>query len=68
MREADKTRENREKLKRQLQKKELEECTFKPNINRKTSNPSLCNVNKFDQPPLYERAHDIVKLKQERVH
>jgi hypothetical protein len=48
MREADKKRENREKLKRQLQDKELEECTFKPNINRKTSQPTLVNLNKFD--------------------
>ena len=69
MREADKKRENREKLKRQLQDKELEECTFKPNINRKTSQPTLVNLNKFDQDrvPLHERAHEILKQKQDRV-
>ena len=37
MRETENKREKREKLKRHLQDKELEECTFHPNINRKTS-------------------------------
>lgn len=65
MREADKKREKREKLKRYLQEKELEECTFRPNINRKTTHPTLVNLNKFDQDrvPLHERANEIVKQK-----
>ena len=61
-READKTREKREKLKRKLQEKEFEECTFRPNINRKSENPAIVNLNKFEaRAPLYERANEILK-------
>jgi hypothetical protein len=45
--EAEKTREKREKLRRQLAEKELEECTFHPNINRKSKEPTLVNLNKL---------------------
>jgi len=58
---ADKQREKRERLRRQQQEKELEECTFHPNINRKSDHPTLVNLNKLQQAPLHERAHSILK-------
>ncbi len=67
--EADKRREKREKLKREQQELELQDCTFQPNINRKTSNPTIVNLKKFDEgrTPLHERVQEIQKQRQERI-
>lgn len=67
--ENERKKEKREKLKREQQDKEMSECTFHPNINRKTSHPTLVNPNKFDQDrvPLHERATEILKRKQDKI-
>ena len=45
--EADLRREKRERLRRRQIEQEMGDCTFKPNINRKSSAPSIVNINKL---------------------
>ena len=47
----------------------MQHCTFKPNINRKTTAPSIVNINKLEaeRVPLHERANDIQRERQERI-
>lgn len=60
MHEADLRREKRERLRRRQIEQEMGDCTFKPNINRKSSAPSIVNINKLDdRVPLHERAQEI---------
>ena len=43
----------------------MQECTFKPNINRKTENPAIVNIKKFEEnrTPIHERTNEILKQK-----
>ena len=69
MHEADARREKRERLKRELSEQEMQGCSFRPNINRKTTAPSIVNINKLEvvRVPLHERAWEIQREKQERL-
>ena len=58
-------KERRERLKRVKADEEMAECSFRPNINRKMTAPSIININKLEaeRVPLHERATDIQKSK-----
>ena len=51
MHEADKRRENREKLKREQDEQLMQECSFQPNTYK-----GAINKNKFGTTPIHERA------------
>ena len=61
MHEADKRRENRERLKREQEEQLMQECSFQPNTFKGT-----VNKNKFGIP-IHERAQQIQKEKNERL-
>ena len=62
MHEADKRRENREKLKREQDEQLMQECSFQPNTYK-----GAINKNKFGTTPIHERAQQIQKEKNERL-
>ena len=62
MHEADRRRENREKLKREQEMQLMQECSFQPNTYK-----GSVNKNKFGQVPIHERVDRIQKEKNERL-
>ena len=66
MHEADKRKEKREKLKREMDLDVMKECSFKPTIIQ--SSHSGVNVNKFNsQAPIHERMSELQKEKNENL-
>ena len=66
MHEADRRRENREKLKREQEMQLMQECSFQPNT-LYGRNSAMVNKNKFGQVPIHERVEQIQKEKNERL-
>ena len=60
--EADRRRENREKLKREQELQLMQECSFQPRTYK-----GAINKNKFGQIPIHERVDQMQKEKNERL-
>lgn len=65
MQEADRRKENREKLKRELDIKMMQECSFQPNLITKST--PFVNKNKLDNGPIHTRIDEITRERNERM-
>ena len=74
--EADLKREKRERMKRELELLQMQECSFQPNLVSNNGSASarhrnatgLINKNKYGQnAPIHERVGSIQKNKNERL-
>jgi hypothetical protein len=66
MHEADKRKENREKLKREMEMELMKDCSFKPKLMNNSN--STVNMNKFNsKTPIHERVGELQKEKNEKL-
>ena len=56
MHEADRRKENRERMKMLQEMEEMEECSFQPNLN---NSKAMINKRKINQVPIHERLNQL---------